>query len=142
MRQSKKDALSAARGFFRPEFLNRLDDIILFNRLTMADMARIVDIQIAFLKTRLAQKNIHLNCSHKALEWLGREGFDEVYGARELKRIIQKHLQNPIAEMILKGEFGKADELIVDVKNNQLVLHAQNSNRQGSNRQGSNKRAA
>jgi len=91
------------RAHFRPEFLNRLDEIILFRRLQRADMAAIVQIQLNYLRKLLADRKIGLELDKSALEWLASEGYDSTYGARPLKRVIQRGLQNPLAQMILEG---------------------------------------
>ena len=95
--------MRVVRGHFRPEFLNRLDEIILFRRLQRADMAAIVAIQIAHLEKLLADRKIGIALDRAALEWLANEGYDSTYGARPLKRVIQRSLQNPLAGMILEG---------------------------------------
>ena len=95
--------MRVVRGHFRPEFLNRLDEIILFRRLQRADMAAIVTIQIAHLEKLLADRKIGIALDRAALEWLANEGYDSTYGARPLKRVIQRSLQNPLAGMILEG---------------------------------------
>ena len=95
--------MRVVRDHFRPEFLNRLDEIILFRRLQRADMASIVDIQLGNLRKLLADRKITLELDASALAWLAEEGYDSVYGARPLKRVIQRSLQNPLAGMILEG---------------------------------------
>ena len=95
--------MAAVRAHFRPEFLNRLDEIILFRRLQRADMANIVTIQLQRLKALLTDRKINLELDKAAVAWLGNEGYDSVYGARPLKRVIQRSLQNPLAGMILEG---------------------------------------
>jgi ATP-dependent Clp protease ATP-binding subunit ClpB len=101
------------RARFRPEFLNRLDEIILFRRLSRADMAAIVEIQLARLKALLAERKVGLVLERSALEWLAAEGYDPVYGARPLKRVIQRELQNPLAGMLLEGSLKEGDRLTV-----------------------------
>ncbi|MEM7544489.1 MAG: ATP-dependent chaperone ClpB [Pseudomonadota bacterium] len=96
--------MGAVRAHFRPEFLNRLDEIVLFDRLSRDDMDGIVDIQVAILTERLSHRKITLVLDDKAKAWLGDKGYDPVYGARPLKRVIQRALQNPLAEMLLGGE--------------------------------------
>jgi ATP-dependent Clp protease ATP-binding subunit ClpB len=95
--------MRVVRAHFRPEFLNRLDEIILFRRLQRADMAAIVTIQIAHLEKLLADRKIGIALDRAALDWLANEGYDSTYGARPLKRVIQRSLQNPLAGMILEG---------------------------------------
>ena len=101
------------RARFRPEFLNRLDEIILFRRLSRTDMAAIVEIQLARLKALLAERKVGLVLERSALEWLAAEGYDPVYGARPLKRVIQRELQNPLAGMLLEGSLKEGDRLTV-----------------------------
>ena len=101
------------RARFRPEFLNRLDEIILFRRLSRADMAAIVEIQLARLKALLAERKVALVLERSALEWLAAEGYDPVYGARPLKRVIQRELQNSLAGMLLEGSLKEGDTVTV-----------------------------
>ena len=102
--QAKRDVMDAVRAHFRPEFLNRLDDMIVFDRLTRTDMDGIVRIQLKRLERRLAQRKISLELDEAAMSWLADEGYDPVFGARPLKRVIQRALQDQLAEMILAGE--------------------------------------
>ncbi|MGA0616330.1 ATP-dependent chaperone ClpB [Paracoccus sp. KR1-242] len=102
--QARTQVMDAVRAHFRPEFLNRLDEIIIFHRLTRDNMDGIVKIQLFQLEHRLAQRNIMLELDEDATKWLADEGYDPVFGARPLKRVIQRSLQNPLAEMILSGE--------------------------------------
>ncbi len=101
------------RSHFRPEFLNRLDEIILFRRLQRADMAAIVEIQLDRLRQLLADRKITLELDRSALEWLAQEGYDATYGARPLKRVIQRSLQNALAQLILEGVVGQGDTVTV-----------------------------
>ncbi|KGJ04312.1 ATP-dependent Clp protease ATP-binding subunit ClpB [Paracoccus halophilus] len=101
---ARREVMAAVRAHFRPEFLNRLDEIIIFHRLTRENMDGIVRIQLRQLENRLAQRKIALDLDDAALKWLADEGYDPVFGARPLKRVIQRSLQNPLAEMILAGE--------------------------------------
>ena len=94
----------ALRRHFRPEFLNRIDEIIVFHRLGIKELKKVVDIQVATLAERLKAKGIELKLTDKAKDLLGRQGYDPVYGARPLKRVIQKLLQDPIALRMLQGE--------------------------------------
>jgi ATP-dependent Clp protease ATP-binding subunit ClpB len=112
--EAKRDVMDAVRAHFRPEFLNRLDETIIFDRLRREDMAGIVDIQVARLTKRLAGRKIRLELDDSARAWLAEEGYDPVFGARPLKRVIQRALQNPLAEMILAGEV--ADDAVVPVR--------------------------
>jgi len=99
----RPQVMEAVRGRFRPEFLNRLDEMILFHRLSRANMSEIVDIQIARLARLLADRKIEIDLDDKARRWLADAGYDPVYGARPLKRVIQKELQDPLADLILAG---------------------------------------
>ena len=101
---AKRDVMDAVRAHFRPEFLNRLDDMIVFDRLGRADMGGIVEIQLGLLAKRLAARKITVDLDGAAKDWLASEGYDPVFGARPLKRVIQRSLQDPLAEMILAGE--------------------------------------
>jgi ATP-dependent Clp protease ATP-binding subunit ClpB len=101
---AKRDVMDAVRAHFRPEFLNRLDEIVVFDRLTRPQMDGIVDIQMARLLKRLAARKIQLELDDAARKWLADEGYDPVYGARPLKRVIQRALQDPLAEALLSGE--------------------------------------
>ena len=101
---ARAEVMEAVRAHFRPEFLNRLDEQIIFDRLNRADMAGIVEIQLRRLEKRLAQRKITLELDAEAKAWLADEGYDPVFGARPLKRVIQRHLQDPLAEMLLAGD--------------------------------------
>ncbi|MBD1205931.1 MAG: ATP-dependent chaperone ClpB [Rhodobacteraceae bacterium] len=101
---AKREVMEAVRAHFRPEFLNRLDETIIFDRLGRADMTGIVEIQLRRLEKRLAQRKITLDLAADAKAWLAEEGYDPVYGARPLKRVIQRQLQDPLAEMLLAGD--------------------------------------
>ncbi|EAQ23675.1 ATP-dependent chaperone ClpB [Roseovarius sp. 217] len=101
---AKRDVMDAVRAHFRPEFLNRLDEIVVFDRLTRPQMDGIVDIQMARLLKRLAARKIRLELDDAAHKWLADEGYDPVYGARPLKRVIQRALQDPLAEALLAGD--------------------------------------
>jgi ATP-dependent Clp protease ATP-binding subunit ClpB len=101
---ARDQVMAAVRAHFRPEFLNRLDEIVLFDRLSRANMDGIVDIQLALLGRRLAPRSITLEVDAAARSWLADRGYDPVYGARPLKRVIQKAVQDPLAEKLLAGE--------------------------------------
>jgi ATP-dependent Clp protease ATP-binding subunit ClpB len=101
---ARHEVEEAVRAHFRPEFLNRLDEQIIFDRLNRADMDGIVTIQLKRLEKRLASRKITLDLDAAARRWLADEGYDPVFGARPLKRVIQRHLQDPLAEMILAGD--------------------------------------
>jgi len=111
--EAKAEVMEAVRGHFRPEFLNRLDETIIFDRLGREDMTGIVEIQLARLATRLAARKIRLDLDADARKWLADEGYDPVFGARPLKRVIQRALQDPLAEMILAGDIADGDIISV-----------------------------
>ncbi len=121
--EARGQVMAAVRAHFRPEFLNRLDEIILFHRLSRANMDKIVDIQIARLAKLLIDRKIELNLDAKAREWLGNTGYDPVYGARPLKRVIQRRLQDPLAQMLLEGKIGDGSKVKVGVGRAGLTLN-------------------
>jgi ATP-dependent Clp protease ATP-binding subunit ClpB len=114
--------MEIVRGHFRPEFLNRLDEIILFHRLAAEHMAPIVDIQVARVQRLLADRKVTLELTDAARAWLGRVGYDPVYGARPLKRAVQKYLQDPLAELILSGEVRDGATVRADEGDGKLEL--------------------
>ncbi|MGQ0588826.1 MAG: ATP-dependent chaperone ClpB [Sphingosinicella sp.] len=114
--------MELVRAHFRPEFLNRLDEIILFHRLAAEHMGPIVDIQIARVQALLKDRKIQLELTDGARAWLGRVGYDPVYGARPLKRAVQKYLQDPLADAILKGEIKDGQTVKVDEGDGALTL--------------------
>nr|HMS45314.1 AAA family ATPase [Alphaproteobacteria bacterium] len=118
--QLRDQVMATVRRAFRPEFLNRLDDIILFHRLGRENMATIVDIQLNRLRQLLAEKQINLTLDEKAKNWLADSGYDPTYGARPLKRVIQRHLQDKLAELIIRGEI--RDGQTIDVSANDQGL--------------------
>ena len=117
------DVMAAVRAHFRPEFLNRLDEIILFHRLSRDHMSSIVEIQLQHLRDLLAERNIELELDPQAVTWLANSGYDPVYGARPLKRVIQRQLQNPLAVMILDGQVRDGDEVTVSVRDGALTIN-------------------
>ncbi len=120
--QAKRDVMDAVRAHFRPEFLNRLDDMIVFDRLTRADMDGIVAIQMRRLEKRLAQRGIVLQLDAGARAWLADEGYDPVYGARPLKRVIQRALQDQLAEAILAGDIADGSHVPVTAGADGLIV--------------------
>ncbi|TNE67513.1 MAG: ATP-dependent chaperone ClpB [Alphaproteobacteria bacterium] len=119
--------MDVVKGAFRPEFLNRLDEVILFHRLARSHMAGIVDIQVARLKKLLTDRKIAIELDESARAWLAEAGYDPVYGARPLKRTVQKHLQDPLAELILKGEVKPGDTVEVAAGDGALSLKVSDS---------------
>nr|MCU0909135.1 AAA family ATPase [Paracoccaceae bacterium] len=120
--RAKAEVMEAVRAHFRPEFLNRLDDIIVFDRLTRGDMGGIVEVQLGLLQKRLAARNIALDLDAAAMSWLADEGYDPVYGARPLKRVIQRSLQDPLAEELLAGTVIDGDTVTVTAGPDGLVV--------------------
>jgi ATP-dependent Clp protease ATP-binding subunit ClpB len=110
------------RGHFRPEFLNRLDEIILFHRLGQEHMAPIVDIQVGRVQKLLKDRKITLDLTDAARRWLGRVGYDPVYGARPLKRAVQRYLQDPLADMSLRGEVPDGSAVAIDEGDSELKM--------------------
>jgi ATP-dependent Clp protease ATP-binding subunit ClpB len=123
--ESRARVMQAVRGHFRPEFLNRLDEIILFHRLTRPNMDKIVDIQIARLAQLLADRKISIDLDDKARHWLGDAGYDPIYGARPLKRVIQRRLQDPLAQLLLEGKVGDGAHVTVSASRTGLVVNGQ-----------------
>jgi len=124
---SKREAvLAVVRETFKPEFLNRLDDIVVFRSLTTDDLAKIVDLQVARLARRLAERRLTLDVTGPAREWLARTGYDPVYGARPLRRLIQTSLGDPLARGLLAGEIRDGDTVLVDLDDEKkhLVIDA------------------
>jgi ATP-dependent Clp protease ATP-binding subunit ClpB len=119
---AKAKVMEAVRAHFRPEFLNRLDEIILFHRLSRKNMDKIVDIQIGRLDKLLADRKIEIALDAKAREWLAAAGYDPVYGARPLKRAIQRRLQDPLAQMLLEGKIGDGARVKVSAGKNGLII--------------------
>jgi len=115
--------MAVVRASFRPEFLNRLDEILLFHRLERRHMAGIVDIQLGRLRALLADRKIALDLDASARDWLATTGYDPVYGARPLKRVIQAHLQNPLATMLLEGGIHDGETVHVTAGKGGLVIN-------------------
>ncbi len=120
--EAKEMVMEAVRGHFRPEFLNRLDEIVVFDRLSRENMDGIVDIQLDILAKRLAPRKIELELDEAARKWLADTGYDPVYGARPLKRVIQTYLQNPLAEMLLGGEVFDGSKVPISADSEGLVI--------------------
>ena len=119
---AKRDVMDAVRVHFRPEFLNRLDEILVFDRLVREEMSAIVDIQLSRLARRLNSRSIKIELDQSAKSWLANEGYDPVFGARPLKRVIQNAIQNPIAEMLLSGDIDDNDIINVSAGADGLIV--------------------
>jgi ATP-dependent Clp protease ATP-binding subunit ClpB len=120
---AREEVMEIVRRSFRPEFLNRLDEIILFNRLGRNEMKRIVNIQLKHLQKLLDDRKIVLDVDEKAKTWLANTGYDPVYGARPLKRVIQRQLQNPLAKMLLSGAIVDGETVHVTVQEGQIAIN-------------------
>lgn len=121
---ARADVMAEVKAAFRPEFLNRIDDVILFHRLRRKDMGQIVRIQLARLEALLADRKITLSLDEEAINWLAAKGYDPAYGARPLKRVMQKDLQDPLAEKILGGEIFDGSEVRVTAGSDRLIFRA------------------
>jgi len=119
---ARSQVMDVVRASFRPEFLNRLDEILLFNRLSRDHMAAIVEIQIAHLRKLLADRHIAIEVDEHVLIWLGDAGYDRTFGARPLKRVIQKYLQDPLATRLLEGRIVDGTTVRVTVAKGALVI--------------------
>ncbi|WP_291850693.1 ATP-dependent chaperone ClpB [Bradyrhizobium sp.] len=119
----REQVMGMVRAHFRPEFLNRVDEIILFHRLQKSEMGRIVEIQFARLQKLLEERKVVLTLDAAARDWLAAKGWDPAYGARPLKRVIQRHLQDPLAEMILAGEVADGDRVVISSEGNVLTFN-------------------
>ncbi|HXO70895.1 MAG TPA: ATP-dependent chaperone ClpB, partial [Bradyrhizobium sp.] len=119
----REQVMGMVRAHFRPEFLNRIDEIILFHRLQRSEMGRIVEIQFARLQKLLEDRKITLTLDAAARDWLAEKGWDPAYGARPLKRVIQRNVQDPLAEMILAGEVKDGDRVAISQKGNVLSFN-------------------
>ncbi len=120
--RTRDKVMDVVRAHFRPEFLNRLDEILMFRRLSRANMEGIVKVQLKHLRKLLEDRKINLDVTEKALDWLAEAGYDPVYGARPLKRVIQRTLQNPIAQDILAGKILDGQAVVVDAGEEGVVL--------------------
>jgi ATP-dependent Clp protease ATP-binding subunit ClpB len=119
----REQVMGMVRAHFRPEFLNRVDEIILFHRLQRSEMGRIVEIQFSRLQTLLEDRKIALTLDAAARDWLATKGWDPAYGARPLKRVIQRYLQDPLSEMILAGDVQDGDRVVISVEGNVLTFN-------------------
>ncbi len=115
----RRQVTEALRQHFRPEFLNRIDDVIFFHALGLEHMKSIVDIQVSGLLKRLEDRKIHVELTESAKSFLVSEGYDPMYGARPLKRTIQRRVLDPLAMRVLEAEFKEGDRIVVDVGANQ-----------------------
>ena len=120
----RKRVMGELRLHFRPEFLNRVDDIVLFKPLTLSEIKRIIDLQLELLRVRLSERHLELELTEAAKEYIAREGYDPVYGARPLKRFLQRHLETALSRQILAGSIPENNRVTVDFKKGQLTFEA------------------
>jgi ATP-dependent Clp protease ATP-binding subunit ClpB len=113
--ERREAVLAAVRTAFKPEFLNRLDEVVVFDALTQDDLARIVELQVELLRRRLADRRLGLEVTPAARDWLASTGFDPVYGARPLRRLVQSSIGDPLARALLAGEIRDGDTVVVDL---------------------------
>jgi ATP-dependent Clp protease ATP-binding subunit ClpB len=121
----KSAVMEVVGQHFRPEFINRVDEVVVFHPLGKEHIRAIVDIQVGYLRRRLADRDMELTLDDSARDLLGEAGFDPVYGARPLKRAIQHQLENPLAQAILRGDFGPGDRVLVSVRDGALSFAKQ-----------------
>jgi ATP-dependent Clp protease ATP-binding subunit ClpB len=124
--EMEQQVMNALRTTFKPEFLNRVDETIIFQSLLPEQIIKIVDLQLERLKKRLAEKQIELVLTEKAKEFLAKNGYDPIYGARPLKRAIQRYLENPLSMEILKGKIANGSSIVVDTDDNDLLFNIEN----------------
>ncbi len=120
--QRRDEVLADVRGYFRPEFVNRIDEIVVFEPLSRADIRQIVDLQIALLRDRLADRKLTLELTDEARDLIANEGYDASFGARPLKRLIQREIQDPLALQLLGGAVHDGDRVVVDVRDGELTI--------------------
>ncbi|MCX5820685.1 MAG: AAA family ATPase, partial [Deltaproteobacteria bacterium] len=121
--ERRERTMEALRETFKPEFLNRIDDIIIFRALAMADIERIIDIQLGLIRQRLQERKLSLELTEGAKHYIAQEGYSPVYGARPLKRVLQKQILDPLALQLLEGAFVEGDRIVIDQEDKRLVFH-------------------
>jgi len=127
--EDKKElTLDALRKTFKPEFLNRIDDIIIFRSLTMEDIERIIDIQLGLIRKRLQERKLSVELTEGAKQYIAQEGYSPVYGARPLKRVLQKQILDPLALQLLEGNFAEGDRIVIDHQDKGIVFRKQGGN--------------
>ena len=120
--EMKEKVMIEVKKTFRPEFLNRLDEIIVFHELNEEQLRQVVDLLAKDLQKRLAERKLSVEISEKAKSWLAKEGYDPVYGARPLRRALEKYVENPLAVKVLGGEFKEGDTIVVDTGDDGLTF--------------------
>ena len=125
--ETKDKVMEVLRSRFKPEFLNRIDETIFFKALNLQQLSAIVDIQMDYLRNLLSEQEIDFAITEEAKEFLATRGFNPVYGARPLKRVIRQLVENPLSKLILKQQFRRGDEVIIDVDNDEIVFHKESN---------------
>jgi len=120
--EMRDKVMAEVKKTFRPEFLNRLDDIIVFHELTEEQLRSIVDLLVDDLQERLTDRQLKLEVTEAAKSWLARTGFDPVYGARPLRRAVERYVENPLSTSVLRGEFKEGDTVLVDLEGDALTF--------------------
>ena len=120
--ETKEEVMALMQQRFKPEFLNRIDEIVFFKALTMAQLAKIVDIQATHLHKLLSEQDITLDLTEEAKEFLAQKGYNPIYGARPLKRTIRQLIENPLSKKILKQEITPHSKVKIDVNNDELIF--------------------
>jgi ATP-dependent Clp protease ATP-binding subunit ClpC len=125
LKQARRNVTETLKKTFRPEFLNRIDEVIIFHPLTREQILQIVDLQVREVDERLTKRGLHVELSETARAWLAQKGFDPQFGARPLRRVIQRHVENPLSRCLLQGEFEAGDVILVDVDDDDLIFQRQ-----------------
>jgi ATP-dependent Clp protease ATP-binding subunit ClpC len=125
--------MTEVRKTFRPEFLNRLDEIIVFHELNEEQLRQVIDLLSKDLQKRLAERKLGVEITEKAKSWLAKEGYDPVYGARPLRRALEKYVENPLSIKVLSGEFKEGDVVLVDVAEEGLAFKVKRKAASGGN---------
>lgn len=128
----KEKVMTSMKDFFRPEFINRLDDIVIFDILSPLAIRKIVDIQVGQVKERLLSKNINMDIKDGVLDYLSKKGYNPQYGARPLKRLIQTKILNPIASLMISQGISSGGTIIIGVKNNEFTFDVKKGKRNGN----------
>ena len=120
--KTKEEVTEKLRAYFKPEFLNRIDETVFFDALRLEDLSRIVDIQVQYLRKLLAERKIEFEITDDAKGKLALEGYNPIYGARPLKRAIRAQVENPLSKELLLGHFNDGDKILIDVKDDKIIF--------------------
>jgi ATP-dependent Clp protease ATP-binding subunit ClpC len=118
----KEKVLAAMKNVFRPEFINRLDATVVFHALSKENIREIVENEMKHVETQLAAKGLKLEVTVEALDWVGEKGYDPVFGARPLRRVIQNEIEDRLSEAVLEERFSEGDTIKIDVQNDEIVM--------------------